>query len=251
MKSRTLLFVLLYFACQPATAQKDTCKIGIYLNSVYDFNIEEKSFMADFWLWMNYRNDSVQFNEGLELPNSKTVEFSHYSVEKKGEVNWASQKCKAQMMHQWDLSRFPFDYQKFRIELEDPNYDTSQLVYAADTVNSKVDCSFNAKEWDIVSFNVTAGERTYGTTYGNPGLSGSSSYPRMTAALLIKRNNSWIMLVKMLTGAYVAFLISCLVFFVSSNNQDSRFGLCVGGCLPLSVTSTLLSLSSPVPLPIH
>jgi Ca2+/Na+ antiporter len=37
------------------------------------------------------------------------------------------------------------------------------------------------------------------------------------------------MLAKMLTGAYVAFLISCLVFFVSSENQDSRFGLCVGG----------------------
>jgi len=37
------------------------------------------------------------------------------------------------------------------------------------------------------------------------------------------------MLAKMLTGTYVAFLISCLVFFVSSENQDSRFGLCVGG----------------------
>jgi len=37
------------------------------------------------------------------------------------------------------------------------------------------------------------------------------------------------MLVKLLTGAYVAFLISCFVFFISSENQDSRFGLCVGG----------------------
>lgn len=33
----------------------------------------------------------------------------------------------------------------------------------------------------------------------------------------------------MLTGPYVAVLISCMVFFVSSENQDSRFGLCVGG----------------------
>jgi hypothetical protein len=37
------------------------------------------------------------------------------------------------------------------------------------------------------------------------------------------------MLFKMLTGAYVAFFISSLVFFISSENQDSRFGLCVGG----------------------
>jgi hypothetical protein len=57
----------------------------------------------------------------------------------------------------------------------------------------------------------------------------------------------------MLTGAYVAFLISCLVFFLSSEYQDSRFGLCVGGLfaaignkyivesiVPTSTTNTLM-----------
>jgi hypothetical protein len=58
---------------------------------------------------------------------------------------------------------------------------------------------------------------------------------------------------KMLTGVYAAFLISCLVFFVSSENQDSRFGLCVGGLfaaignkyivesvVPSTITNTLM-----------
>lgn len=185
--------------------------------------------MADFWLWMNYKNDSLKFEDALEMPNSKNVEFNHYSIEKKGDVNWATQKCKAQLMHQWDVSKFPFDEQRLVIELEDARYDASQLIYLADTANSKVDCSFNSKEWSIVSFSVMADKRTYKTTYGNPELSGSSTYPRVVAELVISRNNSWLMLAKMLTGAYVAFLISCLVFFVSSENQDSRFGLCVGG----------------------
>jgi Ca2+/Na+ antiporter len=61
------------------------------------------------------------------------------------------------------------------------------------------------------------------------------------------------MLTKMLTGAYVAFLISCVVFFVSSKYQDSRFGLCVGSLftaignkyivesvVPSSATNTLM-----------
>jgi Ca2+/Na+ antiporter len=73
------------------------------------------------------------------------------------------------------------------------------------------------------------------------------------AELVIRRNNSWLMLAKMLTGAYVAFLIACLVFFVSSENQDSRFGLCIGGLfaaignkyivesiVPTSTTNTLM-----------
>jgi Neurotransmitter-gated ion-channel ligand binding domain len=229
MKNRALLFALFLFITSLAKAQKDTCKLGLYLNTVYDFNIEEKSFMADFWLWMNYKNDSLKFDDALELPNSKNTEFSHYSLEKKGDINWATQKCKAQVMHQWDVSKFPFDKQRLIIELEDARYDASELVYIADTANSKVDCSFNSKEWSIVSFNIKEDKRTYKTTYGNPALDGSSTYPRVIAELVISRNNSWMMLAKMLTGAYVAFLISCLVFFVSSENQDSRFGLCVGG----------------------
>ena len=229
MKNQALLFALMLFTTGVAMAQKDTCKLGLYINSVYDFDLENKSFMADFWMWMNYKNDSLKFDEALELPNSKTVHFSHYSIEKKGDINWATQKCKAQVMYQWDVSKFPFDEQRLRIELEDAKYDASQMVYVADTANSKIDCSFNSKEWRIKQFKVWADSRMYNTTYGNPDISGSSSYPRVVAELVIRRNNSWLMLAKMLTGTYVAFLISCLVFFVSSENQDSRFGLCVGG----------------------
>ena len=253
MKNRTLLFILLLSGPLLLRAQKDTCKVGLYLNSVYDFNLEDKSFMADFWMWMNYKNDSLRFDDAVELPNSKTTETSHYSIEKKGDWNWATQKVKAQIMHQWDVSKFPFDEQHLTLELEDAKYDTSQVIYVADTMNTKVDCSFNSTEWRIERFGIAADQRIYNTTYGNPELSGNSSYPRVVAELVIKRNNSWLMLGKMLTGAYVAFLISCLVFFVSSENQDSRFGLCVGGLfaaignkyivesvVPTSTTNTLM-----------
>ncbi len=32
--------------------------------------------MADFWLWMNYKNDSLNFENAIELPNSKSTEAS-------------------------------------------------------------------------------------------------------------------------------------------------------------------------------
>jgi hypothetical protein len=132
-------------------------------------------------------------------------------------------------MHQWDVSNFPFDRQKLRIEIEDAENDTTSMIYVADTLNSKLDPCFVTAEWDIESFTIKDQIRTYATNYGNPLLSGSSSYPQVVAEISIKRNHSWLLLMKLLTGAYVAFLISSLVFFVSSENQDSRFGLCVGG----------------------
>jgi len=253
MKNRLLLVIFLLSGYCCAFAQKDTCKVGLYINSLYDFKLEDKSFNADFWVWFVYKNDSLHFNEAVDISNSKSTDFSHYAVEKKGTLNWATEKCRAQVMYEWDVSKFPFDRQVLHIEIESSEYDTSKLVYVADRLNSRIDSSNNSREWCIEKFRVKEDVHTYTTTYGDPGLSGNSSYPRLVAEIEMVRNNSWRMLAKMLTGAYVAFLISCLVFFVSSENQDSRFGLCVGGLfaaignkyivesiVPSSTTNTLM-----------
>jgi hypothetical protein len=230
MKYPVLFFSICLLWCSPQLqAQKDTCKIGMYINSIYDFKLDDKSFMADFWLWMNYKNDSLKFENNVEITNSKLADFSHYSMEKKDGWNWAAQKCRAQLIHQWDVSKFPFDKQELRIEIEDSQSDTSKLLYIADKENSKMDSSFNSGEWCVEDFRIEQGVKTYQTTYGNPSLSGKSSYPRILGEITIRRKNSWTKLVKLLTGVYVAFLISCIVFFVSNESQDSRFCLCVGG----------------------
>src|SRR4051794_37788277 len=100
MKNRSLLLLAVIFSFFTAAAQKDTCNIGAYINALYDFKLDDKSYMADFWMWANYKDDSLQFENTIELPNSKSADFSHYSLEKKGNWNWATQKCRAQLMHQ-------------------------------------------------------------------------------------------------------------------------------------------------------
>jgi len=224
-------FILLLMLCITGAmhAQKDTCRVGVYVNNIYDFKVDDKSFMADFWMWVNYTDDSLQFENTMEVTNGKSAEFSHYSLEKKGQWNWVAQKCRAQLIHEWDVTKFPFDKQVLEIVIEDARYDTSALVYRADTANSKINRLFNSTEWTVESFDLKETIKTYQTTYGSPVLSGKSSYPAIVARITIKRNNSWVKLVKMLTGVYVACLISLMVFFISSENQDSRFGLCVGG----------------------
>lgn len=229
MKSRVQGTIVLLLLSLISFAQKDTCKVGIYINCLYDFKLDDKSYMADFWMWLNYENDSLNFENNHDVTNSKSTEFTHYSKEKKGNINWAALKCKAQMMHQWDVANFPFDKQTLQIIIEEAEDDTTQLIYVADKLNSKLDPCFITTEWDIESFTIKDKIRTYATNYGNPVLAGSSSYTQVVAEISIKRNHSWLLLLKLLTGAYVAFLISSLVFFVSSQNQDSRFGLCVGG----------------------
>src|SRR5688500_1344768 len=115
MKKQLQLFILAFAFSATSFAQKDTCSVGIFIRSIYDFRLDEKTFTADFWMWINYKNDSLHFENGIEIPNSKTVEFSHFAVEKKSTWNWATQKCIAQLMHPWDISKFPFDKQTLQI----------------------------------------------------------------------------------------------------------------------------------------
>lgn len=246
------LLVLIFLLTGKSFSQPDTARVGIFITSLYDFSIDGKSFNSDFWLWINYQNDSLTFEDVVEIPDAKNYEYMMYSIEKKGNINWATMKCKAEIKKDWDVTDFPFDDQILTITLEDSEMDTTSLVYLADISNSKIDPQLKMNEWDFDSFTVKSMFNSYNTTYGDPELNGSSTYPAITAKIYMHRTHSWLILMKMLTGVYVAFFISILVFFIKPSITD-RFELCVGGLfaavgnkyitesiVPATVTNTLI-----------
>ena len=247
--------LLVLFFCLPsltASAQPDTVKIGAFVNDIYDINLSEKSFSAQFWVWFNYQNPDLHPLETLEIPNAKEVDYSLAFVEEKNGTQWASKKVHALIKKDWDIRRFPFDEQRLSIELEESNLDIKSLVYVADTGNTRLDEQLVISNWKIENFEIASGGKKYNTTYGDPNLSDSSAYPRATLTLFIKRK-SWGLFFSLFTGMYVAFFIAALVFFIDPIDLDPRFGLSVGGLfaavgnkyivdsiLPQSTTFTLV-----------
>jgi len=229
MKKPLLLVVFCFlFFSNNSFAQKDTCKIGMYILSLSDFKIDDQSYKADFWLWFIYNNDSLQMKDAIEIMNAKSTEFSNFSIEKKGGKNWAQMKCKAVINQNWDVTKFPFDRQELLIKIEHTTLDADEVVFIADSENSKIDSTFLLDDWDINSFQLKSEKRTYNTTFGDPVLKGSSTYPAIEAEIVITRAHSQGILVKMLTGVYVAFSIALLGFLIKPSLAD-RLGLCVGG----------------------
>ncbi len=204
----------------------DTCKVGIYINSLTDFNISDQSFSSDFWMWFNYKNDSLQFNDALEVTNSKSSSFTNYSKMKKDGINWDMMKFSAVVFKEWDVSSFPFDKQKLTLHIDHTIYDTKKLAFITDAGNSAIDSNLLLSNWKIDSLAFYVNNQTYNTTFGDPVIKGSSTYPSVTADIYLTRENSWNTLFKMLTGVYVAFSIVLLAFFVKPSD---RLGLCVGG----------------------
>lgn len=226
MKKIPLILLAIFLSVVQLSAAEDTCKIGIYFNSLTDFNISDQSFSADFWMWINYSNDSLQFHDALEVTNSKSSSFSNYSQMKKGGVNWVMMKFNSVVFKEWDVSAFPFDKQKLTLHIDHTIYDTKKLAFISDIGNSAVDSNLVLSNWKIDSLAFYVDNQTYNTTFGDPVIKGSSTYPSVTADLYLTRENSWNTLFKMLTGVYVAFSIVLLAFFVKPSD---RLGLCVGG----------------------
>lgn len=250
---RSHLLVLLF--CLPglsALGQTDTVKIGAFINDIYDINLAEKSFSAQFWVWFNYQNPDLKPLETLEITNAKEVNYSLEFSEEKNGVQWAGKKVHALVKKDWDIVRFPFDAQRLTIELEESDRDIEAMVYLPDTVNTRLDEQLEISNWQIESFKIASGGKKYSTTYGDPSLSNNSAYPRATLTLFIKRK-SWGLFFSLFTGMYVAFFIAALVFFIDPVDLDPRFGLSVGGLfaavgnkyivdsiLPQSTTFTLV-----------
>ena len=226
MKKIPLILMALFLISSPLRSAEDSCKIGIYFNSLTDFNISDQSFSADFWMWVNYSDDSLQFNDALEVTNSKSSSFSNYSQMKKEGVNWVMMKFNSVVFKEWDVSAFPFDKQKLTLHIDHTIYDTKKLAFISDIGNSAIDSNLVLSNWKIDSLAFYVDNQTYNTTFGDPVIKGSSTYPSVTADIYLTRENSWNTLFKMLTGVYVAFSIVLLAFFVKPSD---RLGLCVGG----------------------
>jgi len=226
MKKILSAFLLLGCMISLTRSADDTCRVGIYFNSLTDFNINDQSFSADFWMWFNYKNDSLQFNDAIEVTNSKSSSFSNYAKSKKDSINWDMMKFNAVVFKEWDVSDFPFDKQKLTLHIDHTIYDTKKLSFLADENNSAIDSNLVLSNWKIDSLAFYVDNQTYNTTFGDPVIKGSSTYPSVTADIYLTRENSWNTLFKMLTGVYVAFSIVLLAFFVKPSD---RLGLCVGG----------------------
>ena len=248
----TTLFVTEEIIEEEESSERQVCKVGVYVTSIYDLSLYERAFSAEFWIWYNYADTSVKMVETTEITNAKEYAFSlpYTEFPESGGV-WAGQKCRAVLKKEWDTRHFPFDTQELVIEIEESDMDASELEFVADVENSKYDERIKIDGWKITKFNIESKESVYKTSYGDPELTGESIYPRIIASFHIERDGSGLFF-KLFTGVYVAFCISILVFRMGTENME-RFGLLVGalfaaignkyivdGLLPQTTTFTLV-----------
>ncbi|MBL8016693.1 MAG: hypothetical protein JNK43_05430, partial [Ignavibacteria bacterium] len=224
----------------------DTVKVGAYVFSVYDLDFPANKVNVDLYLWNNTKKDSLGLLEYLEVINSSEFNKSGETDEKRGDMNYLTVRLNATIKQQWQVTDFPFDEQRIEIMIEDFDKDISKLIFAADTVASKIDKKVHIDGWKIKDFGIRADDHVYETNYGDPDipLNDYSAYSRIVIHFTIEREGKGLFF-KLFVGLFISVLISLLTFFINPLDLDPRFGLSVGAIFAAIASQYVITSTLP------
>jgi hypothetical protein len=206
----------------------DTVKTGIYITSIHDIDFKQNEYTINLWLWLKYKTKKFDFIQNLEIPQAKSFTKLYSTIDSSDGRIYLLMKLQCVMKDSWRIANFPFDRQRLRLAIENSQYDSRSLVFAADTLGNHFDPRFTLRGWKIDSFDISTNTKMYETAFGDESISKPhTEYSTYRVRMGIKRDAGELFW-KMFLGMYVAFLISYICFYIHADNIDSRFGLSVG-----------------------
>lgn len=227
-------------------AKPDTVNAGIYVTSIHDIDFKEQEYTVDFWLWLKYKNPEFDFTKNLEVPLAKSVQKSFATSDTLADGTiYLLMKLQCVMKDSWKINNFPFDQQTLRLSIESAEADAKSLVFKADTLGKHYDPKFTLHEWNIDSFTVMVGRKSYETTFGDPSLKKPhTEYSAFKIRMVVHRNATSLFW-KLFIGMYVAFLIAYVSFYIHADSIDSRFSLSVGALFAVIGNKYIVDASLP------
>jgi len=148
--------------------------VEIQINKIYDINTVNETYIIDGYLvanWKNpesenkttpaiYENQLVEeeISNGLWVPafefinviGSRDISNKRIALKENGQVTY-NERFRAVFTGVMDFRSFPFDTQKFSIQLEAFSYDNKTLVFSNDEPKEPWKVNEMSEEWEILS----------------------------------------------------------------------------------------------------
>ena len=199
-------------------------KTGMYIIDLSDLDLADNTFSIAMWQWFVHTDPDYKPYETVEIVNAAKFATEAGFEQITGATIWSHAKFRATVHKQWDISSYPFDRQRLEVQLEDEG-DSSAFHFIADRENSKIDPGVTLEQWHIIDFHLEAEDHEYPTTYGDPALTGTSTYSRVTAIINLERKSPWFTFLKSLIGAFIGFFLAMAAFLIQPNQLGDRLFL--------------------------
>ena len=221
-----IIFLILFTFCNFVYASehlntKKNVKIGVYLSSLYELDMNAGSYSADFWIWSeSLIKDKFNLNTvELGLMHGKfPIDISlRYQENLNNSISFENRKIRGTFLHDFNLDIFPFDKQILRFNLEGTD-STDELNFLPST-NSGFNNLIQVPGWKISSFKLISTEMNHGTNFGYLNYDPNVKYPLIIAEIELVRNSPYLFL-KLSIGLFIAVLIAALSSAMSVKSDD-------------------------------
>ncbi|MBX2893390.1 MAG: hypothetical protein KF734_20930 [Saprospiraceae bacterium] len=236
MPPRKLLIACLFYFCAAPVlaAQPQPVHVGIYLMNLYDLNMDEHSFYADFYIWFKWKGEidptEIEFVNLIEkwsMAHEQSGDSSSFLL--KDGTNYRIFRVEGRFFHSFSLSRFPLDKHKLDIQIESPEHPAAALVYLPDTNAAEIRNTLKLIGWETKGCQLQSSVHDYGTDFGNPE-ENAQRYSNLAFTVTLARPLSYFIL-KMLLPILIVMLVSIGALILHPSYIDTRSSLPIGGLL--------------------
>lgn len=217
----------------PATAQK--VYTGIYLMNLYDINMNEHSFYADFYIWFRWKGDidptQIEFVNVIEKWAITQNAFQDTIKVLSDGYNYTGMRVEGRFYHPFALERFPLDRHQLSLQIEHTQQPYDSLAYVPDTQPFVLHNRFQMPGWSIVGTTAYPLRHTYNSNFGDID-EGEGNYGSCIFSLEIARPANYFLL-KLLLPLLVVILASLGAMLIFPTYVDARISLPIGGLLTM------------------
>lgn len=200
-------------------------KTGMYIVNLSNLDLAGNTFSISMWQWFVHNSPDYKPYDTLEIVNAAAFATEAGFEEVRGDIVWSQAKFRATVHKQWNIGSYPFDRQQLIVHFEEGENDSSAIRFVADNQNSAIDAAVTLEQWNIKDFHLDAEDHVYPTTYGDPDLTGTSSYPRVSAIINLERKAPWLTFIKSLIGAFIGFSLAMAAFLIRPDQLGDRLFL--------------------------
>ena len=177
----------------------------------------------------------------ITFPKGRNIAVTNPSETQSGKKRYSFRRISGSFRHDWELSKFPFDKQNLEIYVSLPNTGDRQYAIKPLKISKELADEVSIEGWNIVhiSTNIKSVDSPIALNNETSEISKKINYSYLKRQISIQRT-SRILIWKLVTGAYAAFMISLSYYFLKAENTSTlvaRFSILTG-----SVFATIISM---------
>jgi hypothetical protein len=229
---RKAFFALAIFLSFNLVAQQKV-QTGVYLLNMYDMNMDEHSFYADFYVWFRWKGKidptNIEFVNSVEKWGMTNTPFGDTVTTLKSGEKYKIIRVEGRFFHSFGMARFPLDEHNLDIQMENPEYPADSLIYVPDTSKNLIRNTLNLVGWQMKGSRMESKIHDYGTNFGNAE-ENAQKFSNLTYSLTIGRPFTYFSL-KMMLPLLIVMLVSIGALLLHPSYIDTRSSLPIGGLL--------------------